>query len=90
MITVAIGTTSSPAEAKGKDTDTQRRRGSLLDAKIAPQAGIIASEFADLAACWQKHGRRGVVRRDAGERDGAPMSKMRQSRSFGGEILTTP
>ena len=30
------------------------------------------------------------VRRDGGERDGAPMSKMRQSRSFGGEILTTP
>ena len=28
--------------------------------------------------------------RDGGERDGAPMSKMRQSRSFGGEILTTP
>jgi hypothetical protein len=30
------------------------------------------------------------VRRDGGERDGAPMSKMRQSRYFGGEILTTP
>jgi len=30
------------------------------------------------------------VRRDGGERDGAPMSKMRQSRFFGGEILTTP
>jgi hypothetical protein len=28
--------------------------------------------------------------RDGGERDGARMSKMRQSRSFGGEILTTP
>src|SRR5260370_2683143 len=36
---------SQPTEAKGKDADTQRQRGSLLDAKIAPQGVIIASEF---------------------------------------------
>jgi len=45
MITVAIGTTSSPAEAKGKDTDTQRRRGSLLDAKIAPQGALLQANL---------------------------------------------
>jgi hypothetical protein len=36
---------SQPTEAKGEDADTQRQRGSLLDAKIAPQGVIIASEF---------------------------------------------
>src|SRR5260370_30512443 len=36
---------SQPTEAKGKDADTQRQRGSLLDAKIAPQGVIVASEF---------------------------------------------
>jgi hypothetical protein len=61
-----------------------------LDAKIARQGDIIASEFADLAARWQNTGDVGVTRRDGGERDGAPMSKMRQSRSFDGEILTIP
>src|ERR1700730_14736820 len=36
---------SQPTEAKGKDADTQRQRGSLLDAQIAPHGAIIASEF---------------------------------------------
>src|SRR5260370_32556667 len=39
---------SQPTEAKGKDADTQRQRGSLLDAKITPQGVIIASEFTSL------------------------------------------
>src|SRR5882672_2122106 len=36
---------SRPIRAKGKDADTQRQRGSELDAKIAPQGVVIASEF---------------------------------------------
>src|SRR5664280_2892700 len=37
---------SRPIRAKGKDADTQRQRGSLLDAKTAPQGVVIASDFA--------------------------------------------
>src|SRR5277367_4024782 len=37
---------SRPIWAKGKDADTQRQRGSLLDAKTAPQGVVIASDFA--------------------------------------------
>ena len=32
-------------KANGKDTDTQRQRGSLLDAKITPQGVVIAHDF---------------------------------------------
>src|SRR5271157_3323500 len=37
---------SRPIRAKGKNADTQRQRGSLLDAKAAPQGVVIASDFA--------------------------------------------
>src|SRR5271156_6166528 len=37
---------SRPIWAKGKDADTQRQWGSLLDAKTTPQGVVIASDFA--------------------------------------------
>jgi hypothetical protein len=88
MIAVAIGTARRSVrrlKPKGRNTDAQHQRGSLLDAKIALRVALLQANLADLAAWLARHEWRGVVRRD-----GAPMSKMRQSRSFSGEILTTP
>src|SRR5260370_29995656 len=51
--TIIPSSPSQPTEAKGKDADTQRQRGSLLNAKIAPQGVIIASEFTQIA--FAKH-----------------------------------
>jgi hypothetical protein len=40
---------------KGRNADTQRQKGVVIG-RENPSGGIIASEFADLAACWQNTG----------------------------------
>jgi hypothetical protein len=63
-----------PTEAK---TLTQRGE-SLLDGKIALWGALLQANL----QIWPQRGGVGP--------DGEPMSKMGQSRFFGGEILTTP
>jgi hypothetical protein len=66
----------SPTEAK---TLTQRQKGgALLDGKIALWGALLQANL----QIWPQRG--------GGGADGEPMSKMGQSRFFGGEILTTP
>jgi hypothetical protein len=84
-------TQSAPLSSRCRLLGPMSEMGPLLDAKTAPRGALLQANVQIWQQCWQKHGRRGVVRRDGGGgRDGAPMSEMRQSRSFGGEILTTP